>query len=137
MRVPVLAVLAFPAALLAQTPAPPDLSRLPAPVAASAPEAAAEATAEAPKRRCVAGCEGETSARVSWTEDNFNRFEEHRNARGELVKLFVHPKNGAPRYEILVGNQRSRTSGQKRDVINPEGNTAPRDGQAVWRIKEF
>lgn len=121
---------ALPLVATAQ-PAPPDLSQLPA-ATASAPAAAAS---EAPKRRCVAGCDGR-SARVSWSEDGQNRFEEHRNERGELVKLFVHPKSGTPKYEVLIGEGRSRESPSKLIAVNPD-NSRPRDGQAVWRLKEF
>ncbi len=119
----------LPLPLLAQ-PAPPDLSQLPPPVAVAAPPE----PASAPQRRCVAGCDGK-SARVVWVEDALNRFEEHRNERGELVKLFVHPKSGAPRYEVLVGTERSR------QVLKPEGGNNPdglrREGQVVWTIKAF
>ncbi len=122
----------LPFSLLAQ-PAPPDLSQLPPTVAAAEPASSA-APASAPQRRCVAGCEGQ-SARVVWSEDAFNRIEEHRNERGELVKLFVHPKTGAPRYEVLVGSERSR------QILKPEGGSNPeglrRSGQAVWSIKDF
>ncbi|MFN4117117.1 MAG: hypothetical protein ACK4F7_11540, partial [Inhella sp.] len=85
--------------------------------------------------RCVAGCDGK-SARISWSEDGQNRFEEHRNQRGELVKLFVHPKSGAPTYELLVGADRHRESPSRLLAVNPD-NSRPRDGQAVWRLKEF
>ena len=119
----------LPLPLLAQ-PAPPDLSQLPPAVAVAAPPE----PASAPQRRCVAGCDGK-SARVVWVEDALNRFEEHRNERGELVKLFVHPKSGAPRYEVLLGTERSR------QVLKPEGGNNPdglrREGQVVWTIKAF
>jgi hypothetical protein len=110
--------------------APPDLSQLPPSVAAAVP---AE-PASTPRRRCVAGCDGQ-SARVVWREDAFNRIEEHRNEQGEVVKLFVHPKSGAPRYEVLMGSARSR------QILKPEGGSNPdglrREGQAVWTIKAF
>jgi hypothetical protein len=119
----------LPFSLLAQ-PAPPDLSQLPPTV----PLVQAAESASAPQRRCVAGCEGK-SVRVVWSEDAFNRIEEHRNERGELVKLFVHPKSGAARYEVLVGSDRSR------QILKPEGGSNPeglrRSGQAVWSIKDF
>ena len=123
-----LGLAALPLLAMAQ-PAPPDLTQLPAP-AASAP-----AASEPPKRRCVAGCDGK-SARISWSEDAQNRFEEHRNERGELVKLFVHPKSGAPKYEVLVGADRNRESPSRLIAVNPD-NSRPREGQAVWRVKEF
>ncbi len=133
MRFLVLSLLvSLPALALAQ-PAPPDLRELPpAPQAASAP---ASAASEPLKRRCVAGCDGR-SARVGWSEDALNRFEEHRNERGELVKLFVHPKNGAPKYEVLIGEGRTRESPSRLIAVNPDNNR-PREGQAVWRVKEF
>jgi hypothetical protein len=120
MRFLALLLTSLPLLSLAQ-PAPPDLSQLPATVAAAPAQAAS-----APRRRCVAGCD-QASARISVTEDAANRFEEHRNERGELVKLFVIPKNGAPRYEVLVGGQRSRELLMR---------TRP-NGQAVWRVVEF
>jgi|GEM_PF-6413217 len=113
-------------------PAPPDLRQLPPTVAASAPEPAASAPL---KRRCVAGCDG-VATRISWSEDAHNRFEEHRNERGDIVKLFVHPKSGAPKYEVLVGEGRNRESPSRLLAVNPD-NSRPRDGQAVWRVKEF
>lgn len=126
----VLCLSALPLLAAAQV-APPDLSQLPPTAAASAP---AE-VASAPKRRCVAGCDGQ-SARVRWSEDAQNRFEEHRDARGELVKLYVHPKNGLPRYEVLVG------AGRKREDDFSPSNAAnaravQRDGQAVWELLKF
>jgi hypothetical protein len=118
--------------LASAQPAPPDLSQLPPAATASAPEGAASSPL---KRRCVAGCDG-VSARISWSEDALNRFEEHRNPHGELVKLFVHPKSGTPKYEVLVGEGRNRESPSKLLAVNPD-NSRPRDGQAVWRVKEF
>lgn len=127
-----LLLVALPLLATAQ-PAPPDLSQLPPPAAAAS---AVDSAASAPlKRRCVAGCDG-VSARVSWSEDALNRFEEHRNPQGELVKLFVHPKTGAPKYEVLIGEGRNRESPSKLLAVNPD-NSRPRDGQAVWRLKEF
>lgn len=136
MRSSALLLLASLSSLALAQPAPPDLAQLPgSAAAASAPASAAASAPEAPKRRCVAGCDGK-SARVSWSEDGHNRFEEHRNERGELVKLFVHPKSGAPRYEVLVGAERNRESPSRLIAVNPD-NSRPRDGQAVWRVKEF
>lgn len=131
MRFLALLLASFPLVSPAQ-PAPPDLRQLP-PVAASA--AVPAEPASAPRRRCVAGCD-KVSVRVTVSEDGANRFEEHRNERGELVKLFVIPKNGAPRYEVLVGSQRSRELIMR---TNPNGeiNAQQRDGQAVWRILDF
>jgi hypothetical protein len=130
MRSLALLLASLPLLSLAQ-PAPPDLRQLPPVAAASAPVDAASA----PRRRCVAGCD-KVSARITVSEDSANRFEEHRNDRGELVKLFVIPKNGAPRYEVLVGSQRSRELIMR---TNPNGeiNAQQRDGQAVWRVLEF
>jgi hypothetical protein len=119
----------LPQPLLAQ-PAPPDLSQLPLPVAVPAPPV----PASAPQRRCVAGCDGK-SARVVWSEDAFNRFEEHRNERGELVKYFVHPKSGAPRYEVLLGVDRGRQP--LGDFGGSNVTEQRRDGQSVWTIKSF
>jgi hypothetical protein len=89
------------------------------------------------KRRCVAGCDGQ-SARVSWSEDALNRFEEHRDNDGKLVRLFVHPKGGSPKYEVLVGGSRSRAAhGRARSpYIDPEANM-PQLNQSAWEIKKF
>lgn len=133
MRFPALLLASLPTLLLAQ-PAPPDLRQLPPPAPAASAAAPAE-PASAPRRRCVAGCD-KSSARVTTTEDALNRFEEHRNERGELVRLFVIPKNGAPRYEVLVGSQRSREL-QMRTNPNADINAQQREGQAVWRILDF
>lgn len=116
-------------------PLPPELGQPTERAAAVAASAASAAASAAPRRRCVAGCDGQ-SARVSWSEDRQNRFEEHRNEQGELVKLFVHPKSGAPRYEVLIGEGRSRESPSRLIAVNPDNNR-PRDGQAVWRVKDF
>lgn len=133
MRSLALLLLASLSSLALAQPAPPDLAQLPSGAAASAAPAAS--APEAPKRRCVAGCDGK-SARISWSEDGQNRFEEHRNERGELVKLFVHPKSGAPTYEVRVGAERNRESPSRLIAVNPD-TSRPRDGQAVWRVKEF
>ena len=123
-----------PLPTLAQ-PAPPTLRDLPAPVAAAAPAAA---PASAPQRRCVAGCDGEVT-RIRHSEDAFNAVEEHLNNRGDVVKLVVRPKSGAPAYEILVGAGRSRStdaayrSGYLADPQSPNR----REGQAVWPLVRF
>ncbi|RVT82894.1 hypothetical protein [Inhella crocodyli] len=120
-------------------PAPPTLSELPAPaaVAASAPEAPAQ-PASAPKRRCVAGCEGEVT-RIRHSEDRFNAIEEHLNNREQVVKVVIRPKSGAPAYEILVGAGRTRsTDAAHRSgyVADPQGPNR-REGQAVWPVARF
>lgn len=128
---------ALPLLALAQ-PAPPDLRQLPPAAEASAP---AEAASEPLKRRCVAGCDGQ-SARVTWNEDASNRFEEHRDNTGRLVKLFVHPKNGAPKYEILVNSGRGAqhiTTSINRGLVHNVTQQAPsaQTNQSVWEIKKF
>lgn len=140
MALVALGALLSPLLALAQ-PAPPDLSKLPpvSPEVAATVAAAASApdgAASAPRRRCVAGCPGEASTRIVTTEDAHNRFEEHRNERGELVRLFVIPKNGAPRYEVLVGADRSKSPLSRR-AIGQEPNAQQRDGQAVWKVLDF
>lgn len=113
---------------------PPTLGPQAASVA-PAPAPAAEA-ASAPKRRCVAGCDG-ASARVRWSEDALNRFEEHRDNRDQLVRFFVHPKSGAPRYEVLVGSGRSRQSFSRNGAPNPDPESQRKDGQPVWEVLKF
>ena len=119
--------------LAAAQPAPPDLSQLPAAEAASAPEAAASAPL---KRRCVAGCDGQ-SARVTWTEDDHNRFEVHRNNHGEVARVYVHPKNGSPKYEMDVAAERRRRADILRDKLDANANVRLQKGQTLWPIKDF
>lgn len=118
-------------------PAPPDLREAPAVPAAAAP---AEAASAAPRRRCVAGCDGQ-SARVSWSEDASNRFEAHRDAEGKLVRLYVHPKNGAPRYEIKLAEGRATQSdilqGFAGSDVVPSQAPLPMSKQAVWELLKF
>ncbi|MBN8505408.1 MAG: hypothetical protein J0L58_13130 [Burkholderiales bacterium] len=133
-RVAVLLLAALPLSVLAQ-PAPPDLRDLPPVLAASAP---ALAEAEAPKRRCVAGCDGQ-SARVTWNEDGLNRFEEHRDEQGKLLRYFVHPKNGMPKYEVLLGTHRETQPGSvsARSRVVPSTGAQTQSNQAVWELKKF
>jgi hypothetical protein len=117
-------------------PAPPELLQLPA-VEASAP---AQAASQAPKRRCVAGCDGQ-SARVSWSEDGMNRFEAHRDAAGKLVRLYVHPKSGAPRYELKLAEGRATQAQTLQgfagaDVVSSQA-PQPMSKQAVWEVVKF
>jgi hypothetical protein len=115
-------------------PAPPTLSDLPAPVAAPAPAP----SASAPQRRCVAGCDG-ANTRIRHSEDAFNAVEEHLNNRGDVVKVIVRPKSGAPAYEVLVGAGRSRgTDAAYRSgyLAEPQGPNR-REGQAVWPLVRF
>ncbi len=75
-------------------PRPPDLSQAPnAPAAASA---AAPAAAEPQRRRL----EREERSQVRVREDELTRTEEHLDARGRVLRIVVHPKNGAPSYEM-------------------------------------
>jgi hypothetical protein len=116
-------------------PAPPDLRQLPAPAAVPPPDAAS--APPAPKRRCVAGCDGEVT-RLRVTEDALNLVEETLNNRGDVVKVVVKPKSGAPAYEILVGPDRQRaTDAAHRSgyVAEPQG--VRREGQAVWPLVRF
>ena len=76
-------------------PPPPTLSEAP-PLAQPAP-AASTPPAEAPQRRRVAGSD-ETRVRVS--EDALVRIEEHLDARGQVLRIVVHPKNGSRPYEM-------------------------------------
>lgn len=85
------------------TEPPPDLRAAPpqrqvhpspAPQVASAPAPAAP-TASEPRRKREPG-----DAQVRRHEDEFNRIEEHLDARGHTVRVVVTPKNGAPAYEL-------------------------------------
>jgi hypothetical protein len=107
---------------------------------AAEPSAPAPAASEAPKRRCVAGCDGQ-SARVSWSEDAGNRFEAHRDGEGKLVRLYVHPKSGAPRYELKVAEGRAAQAQTLQgfagaDVVSSQA-PQPMSKQAVWEVLKF
>lgn len=127
-----LSLAALPLLATAQ-PAPPDLNQLPPAEAASAPDTAASAPL---KRRCVAGCDGK-SARVTWTEDDYNRFEVHRNNHDEVARVYVHPKNGSPKYELDVAADRQRRADILRDKLDPNANVRLSKGQSLWPIKDF
>jgi hypothetical protein len=130
------AALALTPLLALAQPAPPDVRQLPAPVPASAPDS--HPAPAAPQRRCVAGCAGEVT-RLRVTEGPLNVVEETLNNRGEVVKVVVKPKSGAPAYEILVGPDRQRaTDAAHRSgyVAEPQGG-ARREGQAVWPLVRF
>ncbi len=132
-----LALAAFSAHAQPAALPPPVLSEITATVAPPAAAAPSASAAEkAPRTRCVAGCDG-ASARVTWSEDALNRFEEHRDNRNQLVRLFVHPKTGAPRYEVLVGNNRSRQSFSRNGAPNPDPESQRKDGQPVWEVLKF
>lgn len=131
-----LALAAFSAHAQPAALPPPVLSESTSTVAPPAPAAPASAPETAPRTRCVAGCDG-ASARVTWSEDALNRFEEHRDNRNQLVRLFVHPKTGAPRYEVLVGSSRSRQSFSRNGAPNPDPESQRKDGQPVWEVLKF
>jgi hypothetical protein len=86
----------------------------------------------------VAGCQGEIT-RIRHSEDGFNAVEEHLNNRGDVVKVLVRPKSGAPAYEILVGSDRTSQT----EAANGSGYLADRQpaqrrqGQAVWPVARF
>ncbi len=79
---------------------------------------------------------------MSWTEDALSRFEEHRDEAGRLVRLFVHPKSGLPKYEILLGsNRQTKLQGVGGKTYKKETPRAQAPdqmvNQAVWEITKF
>jgi hypothetical protein len=56
---------------------------------------------------------------------------EELRVRGQLVKVTVHPKDGAPSYEIIVGDGSRELSTEGRN--NSRGAT----GKRVWQVLSF
>ncbi|MBH9554162.1 hypothetical protein [Inhella gelatinilytica] len=93
-----LAGLSLSPAQATEPPPPPELRQVDTPtrVAATPSAASAPATpASEPRRLRTRGAE-----RVRIVEDAFNRSEEHLDARERVVRVVIHPKNGAPSYEL-------------------------------------
>jgi len=87
-----------PRLLAAETPPrPPDLSQAAGLPAAQPSAAASQPAAAAPQRRRLTQPD---DGRVRVREDELTRTEEHLDARGRVLRIVVHPKNGAPAYEM-------------------------------------
>ena len=105
------------AAQAADAPPPPAI----APAAASAP-----VQAEAPSTRDPR----EPVVQRTVIDDGRAVIEELR-VRGQLVKATVHPKDGSPPYEIIVGDGSRELSTEGRN--NSRGAT----GKRVWNVLTF
>jgi hypothetical protein len=108
-----LAWLCSAAAHAADAPPPPALEQL---VEASAAAAAERAGNEPAVRRTV-------------IDDSGAHIEELR-VRGQLQKVTVDPKGGAPRYEILVGDG-------SRDLSSGANTSRGATGKRVWNVFRF
>ena len=78
----------------------------------------------------VTGRQSEPRIQHIVTEDDAVRIEELR-VRGQLVKATVHPKDGSPPYEIIVGDGSRELSTEGRN--NSRGAT----GKRVWQVLSF
>jgi hypothetical protein len=55
---------------------------------------------------------------------------EELRVRGQLVKMIVHPKDGAPSYEIIVGDS-------SRDLSTGQNTARGATGKRVWNVLTF
>jgi len=55
---------------------------------------------------------------------------EELRVRGQLVKVTVHPKDGSPSYEIIVGDG-------SRDLSEGRNNSRGASGKRVWNVLTF
>jgi len=113
VRIAALLALCGAAAQAADAPAPaPAVPALPA----AEPTPAAKETKEPVVQRTV-------------IDDGRAVIEELR-VRGQLVKVTVHPKDGAPSYEIIVGDG-------SRDLSEGRNNSRGATGKRVWNVFTF
>jgi hypothetical protein len=106
----------------------------PAAHAADAPSAPPRAVAATPTAPTVieeseVGRAGEPNVKRTVIDDGRARIEELR-VRGQLQKVTVAPKGGAPRYEILLGDG-SHTIG------DDPGTSRGSAGKRVWNVLRF
>ena len=112
------------------TPAPATAAM---PVAAAKPVSAASATAATPGVRIdlpTSDQPREPVVQRTFIDDGRAVIEELR-VRGQLVKATVHPKDGSPSYEIIVGDGSRELSTEGRN--NSRGAT----GKRVWQVLSF
>ena len=117
----------------ADTVAPPATPAAATPVAAAKPVSAASATAATPGVRIDLPASDQPREPVvqrTVIDDGRAVIEELR-VRGQLVKATVHPKDGAPSYEIIVGDGSRELSTEGRN--NSRGAT----GKRVWQVLSF
>ena len=101
--------------------------------AASAPARAASATATPPASSTIEEIEigraGEPNVRRTVIDDGRARIEELR-VRGQLQKVTVAPKGGAPGYEILLGDG-------AHPMPDDPGTSRGSAGKRVWNVLRF
>jgi len=117
----------------ADTVAPPATPAAATPVAAAKPVSAASATAATPGVRIDLPASDQPREPVvqrTVIDDGRAVIEELR-VRGQLVKATVHPKDGSPSYEIIVGDGSRELSTEGRN--NSRGAT----GKRVWQVLSF
>jgi len=114
-------------------PATPAPATAATPVAAAKPVSAASATAATPGVRIDLPASDQPREPVvqrTVIDDGRAVIEELR-VRGQLVKATVHPKDGSPSYEIIVGDGSRELSTEGRN--NSRGAT----GKRVWQVLSF
>jgi len=115
-RVRVGSALLFLLGSAAQAADPPVRPPVVAPVAAVEPASPARDAKEPVVQRTV-------------IDDGRAVIEELR-VRGQLVKVTVHPKDGSPSYEIIVGDG-------SRDLSEGRNNSRGASGKRVWNVLTF
>ena len=103
-----------------------DAAAAPASAAAATPPSASGTTIE----EIEVGRAGEPNVRYTVIDDGRARIEELR-VRGQLQKVTVAPKGGAPGYEILLGGDGEHAVG-----ADP-GTTRGTTGKRVWNVLRF
>jgi hypothetical protein len=104
-------------AQVAGAPVPPPAT----PAAASSPAQVEASSSRDPKEPVV----------VRTVIDDGRAIIEELRVRGQLVKATVHPKDGSPSYEIIVGDGSRELSTEGRN--NSRGAT----GKRVWNVLTF
>ena len=120
VRVAAALLVVFGSAAQAADAPPPPPAVAPAPASSPAP-AEAPSTKDARRSRWSSAPSSTTAGAVI----------EELRVRGQLVKATVHPKDGSPRYEIIVGDGSRELSTEGRN--NSRGAT----GKRVWNVLTF
>ena len=95
------------------------------------PPAAAPAAAASPVRIEPSSPDPREPLDVRTVIDDGRAVIEELRVRGQLVKATVHPKDGSPSYEIIVGDGSRELSTEGRN--NSRGAT----GKRVWQVLSF
>ena len=120
------------AAQVAEAPArtAPAAAALTVPVAALPASSASTSSTTVTVDRPASGDRREPVVQRTVIDDGRATIEELR-VRGQLVKATVHPKDGSPSYEIIVGDGSRELSTEGRN--NSRGAT----GKRVWQVFSF